>query len=402
MLALTGPISATKECAMMTFPFPSGAMGTIPVEFGKLLRSATPLPTVRLTDGMRIRLALRYADVVTVLTDDRFSRAAAADLPGVGFGRNQRTGLLDLDPPEHADLRAPLDRALRADRVNGWLSLLRTAVRDQLSTFTAEPQPADLVSGFTAPLAARTTCELVGLGADMATAVAKNIDEMLAAGSAEARSTLETLVAELVTWRRTEPRDDIATTLLGTADEPGLSDADARTVLFGLLISGYVGNRNALARHIFALLAAPGADGILRSLATSPERVEPVVEELLRYYPSGNDGLLRVVREPVELSGIRLEPGTIVMPLIAAACHDPAVFEEPERLDPNRTPNPHPSLGRGAHDCPGDHLVRALFGIVLVELASALPGLRLAVPAADVPHTSDLLPLGLESLPVTW
>lgn len=385
-----------KERTMMTFPFPAGAQGTIPVEVGKL-RAANALPTVRLTDGMQVRLAIRYADVVTVLTDDRFSRAEAADLPGVGFGRNQRTGLLDLDPPEHASLRTPLDLALREDRVRGWRPLLESAVRDQLTTFAARWQPADLVSGFTAPVAARTICELVGLGADAATSVADNIDDMLT-GSAEAKSSLEKTVAELIPLRRAEPTDDITSTLLGA----GLDDADARTVLFGLLISGYVGNRNALARHIFALLSVPGAEGILPSLATSPDRVGRLVEELLRYYPSGNDGLLRVVRAPVELSGERLEPGTVVMPLIAAASHDPEVFDHPERLDPDREPNPHVSLGRGTHDCPGDHLVRALFGIVLVELATALPRLRLAVPAADVPHTSDLLPLGLKSLPVTW
>lgn len=381
---------------MLTFPFPAGALGAIPVEFGKL-RSTTGLPTVALTDGMQVRLAIRYSDVVTVLTDDRFSRAAAADLPGIGFGRCQRTGVLDLDPPEHAALRAPLDRALSEDRVRGWHRLLRSAVRDQLVEFAARRRPADLVRGFAAPVAARTICKLVGLGASAGTDVAEHIDDLLATGSAEAKTALETTLSGLIARRRAEPRDDIASTLL-----LDLTDDDARTVLFGLLISGYVGNRNALARHIFALLSAPGADGVLTSLQVSPDRVGPVVEELLRYYPSGNDGLLRVVRAPVELSGVRLEPGTVVMPLVAAASHDPEVFEHPERLDPDRTPNPHVSLGRGTHACPGDHLVRALFGIVLVELATVLPGLRLAEPAADVRHTSDLLPMGLESLPVTW
>jgi cytochrome P450 len=109
-----------------------------------------------------------------------------------------------------------------------------------------------------------------------------------------------------------------------------------------------------------------------------------------------------VVREPVVLSGIRLDPGTVVMPVIAAASHDPEVFDRPGVFDPDRTPNPHVSLGRGTHDCPGDHLVRALWHIVLVELARTLPGLRLAVPATEVEHTDDLLPMGVKSLPVTW
>ncbi|WP_076991776.1 cytochrome P450 [Actinosynnema sp. ALI-1.44] len=379
---------------MRDFPFPAGPMGTLPVEYDTMGKIG--LPVVSLPDGMEIRLAVRYSDVAAVLTDERFSRALAADLPGTGFGRNQRTGLLDLDPPDHAVLRDPLDRALAADRVERWLPSLRSLVHEQVTAFAAGDRPADLVRGFAAPVASRSICALVGLGVAAAADVATNIDEMLASGSAEARSTLRKAVEDLVTRRRAEPADDIATSLLE------LSDDDAATVLFGLLISGYVGNRNALARHVFALLAAPGADGVLPSLATRPERVGRVVDELLRYYPSGNDGLLRVAREPVWLSGVLLEPGTVVMPVIAAASHDPEVFDRPEVFDPDREPNTHVSLGRGTHRCPGDHLVRALFGIVLTELTTALPRLRLAIPASEVRHTDDLLPLGIVDLPVTW
>lgn len=378
---------------MLTFPFPAGPQGTLPGEYHELRR--TGLPEVLLTDGTPVRLAVRYADVAAVLTDDRFSRTLAADLPGVGFGRNQRTGLLDLDPPDHATLRIPVDRAFSADQVEAWAPLLRRIVRDQLRDFAAGPRPADLVEGFTAPLAARTICALTGLGEDAAPDVAARIDEMLATGSTEARSGLDKAVAELVRQRQAEPRDDIASSLL-----TGQTSDDARTVLFGLLISGYVGNRNGLARHVLALLTAD--EKVLPSLTAPSERLMRVVEELLRYYPSGNDGLLRVVREPVELSGVRLEPGTIVMPIIAAAARDPEVFDQPDDFNPDRDPNPHLSLGRGTHRCPGDHLVRALFGIVLIELARTLPDLRLAVPDTDVRHTDDLLPMGVESLPVTW
>lgn len=383
---------------MLTFPFPAGAMGTLPGEYRTLREGA--LPAVRLTDGTVVRLAVRYDEVLGVLTDERFSRALAAELPGAGFGRNQRTGLLDLDMPNHATLRVPLDRALTEDRVRAAQPMLRSIIRDQLRVFAAADRPADFVRGLAAPVAARTTCALVGLGEEAAPDIAAGLDEMLSTGSAEARAGVEKAVADLVDRRLAEPTDDIASVVLH--GDPALTPEDARTVLFGLHISGYVGNRNALARHVFALLALPGAQGVLSSLTTTPERVERVVEELLRYYPSGNDGLLRVVREPVELGGERLEPGTIVMPVIAAAAQDPTVFETPGLFDPDREPNQHLSLGRGTHRCPGDHLVRALFGMFLVELANALPGLRLATSAGLVRHTDDLLPLGVEELPVTW
>jgi cytochrome P450 len=405
---------------MLNFPFPAGALGTAPVEFAQL-RASTPVARVRLADGTEISLVTRYADVVTVLTDERFSRQAAAALAGSGFGRSQRTGLLDLDPPAHAALREPLDRALRKEQVHSWLPALDKAVREQVAELAGSAQPADLVADFARPLAGRVTCELVGLGAAAWPAVADQIDRMLSADSsaaevAGARTELAAVLAELVDKRRADPQHDIASVLLtGGPNQPpgqplgqspgqpphrppGLVDADARLVLFGLLISGYVGNRNALARHLFALLAA----GQLADLGDQPALAGTAVEELLRCYPSGNDGLLRVVLAPVQLSGVRLLPGDVVMPLVAAAGRDPEVFDRPDELDLRRNPNPHLSLGLGTHGCPGHHLVRALFARTLVQLAQSLPGLRLAVPADRVEHTTDLLPLGLRALPVRW
>jgi cytochrome P450 len=388
---------------MLRFPFPPGPAGTPPAVFDEL-RDSAPVAGVRLPDGKGIHLVSRYPDVVTVLTDPRFSRAAAAALPGSGFGRSQRTGLLDLDPPAHGTLRGPLDRALDAGSVQGWLPALDDAIGDQLAELAGSPQPADLVAGFTRPLAARVTCLTVGLDGVGWPVLAGAVDRMLAAESTpeqagRARAELAAMLADLVDRRRAEPRGDIASTLLAAGDgQPGLSGEDTQLVLFGLLLSGYIGIRNALARHTFALLST----GQLADLAAEPELAGTAVEELLRYYPSGNDGLLRVVTAPAELSGVRLTPGDVVMPLMAAAGRDPQVFDRPGALDLRRCPNPHLSLGAGPHACPGNTLIRTLWTRALVQLASILPGLRLAVPADQVEHTSDLLPLGLRALPVSW
>lgn len=388
---------------MREFPFPVGARGVIPAEFD-VLRATEPVAAARLADGMVVHLVTRYPDVVTVLSDHRFSRARAAELPGIGFGRAQRTGVLDLDPPEHATLRSPLDRALSEERVRQWQPTLAKAAREQLAAFMAHPRPADFVREFTRPFAARTICELTGLDAAAAAGIADRIDTFLGGDNPAARSAaaagVHAALDQLIRDRRARPADDITSILLDeAAAAPGLTGSDAHTVLFGLLISGYVGNRNALARHVFALISEADPGATLASVITD---ADTVVDELLRRYPSGNDGLLRVVTEPVELSGTLLPAGAVVMPLIGAANHDPEVFDDPGVLCPKRGQNPHLSFGRGTHACPGDHLARAIMRTVLGEIAVTLPGLGLAIPPDDVRHTSDLLPLGIESLPVTW
>jgi cytochrome P450 len=64
------------------------------------------------------------------------------------------------------------------------------------------------------------------------------------------------------------------------------------------------------------------------------------------------------VREPHERAGQALEPGQTVYLSIAAANHDPAVFDDPGRLDLARDPNPHLGFGWGLHHCLGAALAR--------------------------------------------
>lgn len=389
---------------MQCIPFPPGPDGAAPAEFHRLL-SDFPVSRVRLPDGSEVWLVVRHEDVRRVLTDPAFSRRQAALSPGVGYGRNQQTGLLDLDPPEHERLRRPVDEALCPERVSRARPMLRQTVRELLDEVEAAGEPAELVADFAAPLAGRTICELVGLPVESWWPVTGWLDLRVSPGAppeeaAHAGAAIDSLLDELIAERRAQPADDIASVLLaGTAERQPLTDDEARQVLAGLLVSGYIGDRNALARHIFALLARPGAWQELRSMRT---RLSTAVEELLRCYPSSNDGLVRVALQDVWLRGRLIRAGETVMPLVAAAALDESVFAEPQRLDLSRSPNPHLALGAGPHACPGAQLVRAIFGIALDGLAERFPDLRLAVPPQQLVHTTTLLPLGIERLPVRW
>lgn len=113
---------------------------------------------------------------------------------------------------------------------------------------------------------------------------------------------------------------------------------------------------------------------------------------------------MRRMTEDVELSGGTLKAGTVVMPNLNAANHDPRAFPEPERFDIHRfgthPPHRHLAFGYGPHRC----LAAALARVELTEAVRALavkrPGLRLAVPAEDV-EWSDGLTYRPVALPVT-
>jgi cytochrome P450 len=401
----------TATSTTSAFPWPPGPAGTPPAAYAHL-RETEPVAGVRLADDTPIWLATRYEDVHRVLTDPSFSRHRAATLPGAGLGRGQGAGIVDLDPPEHERYRTPVVAAFdpaRVRRHNARITSLAEEILDQLAAGpgVSGPVEVDLVSGFTSPLAGRVTCELLGLTGDGWRQITADVEAQVLAGSlppaqvAQAQERIRTTLEALLELRREQPADDVTTALLSTdgATDPALERPELVTLLQGLVMSGFIGVRDLLARHLFAVLADPALATRLRDV---PSLVPRAVEELLRYYPSSNDGLLRMATRDVELGGTHLPAGALVLPLVSAASRDPRHVAEPDRIDIDRTERAGPGIafGAGPHACPAADLARTELCIGITTLLSRFPDLRLAVPADAVEHNSDLIPLGIPRLPV--
>ena len=90
----------------------------------------------------------------------------------------------------------------------------------------------------------------------------------------------------------------------------------------------------------------------------------------------------RIALDDAELGGRAVPKGSIVALLFMAANHDPAVFEDPTRLDLDRpNANRHLTFGGGAHYCLGASLARMEGRIMLPKLLRTFPGLQVASPA---------------------
>jgi cytochrome P450 len=368
-----------------------------------------------MADGTRIWLVTRYADVLRVLTDPVFSRHRAAVLPGVGLGRSQGKGIVDQDQPEHDRLRAPVAAAFDPSRVNRWRSRITAISTEELVNLERTVPTggiADLVADYSSPLAGRVTCEFLGFAGDGWRQLTADAELQLAAGDhpradvERAQLRLDERISALLRERRERSADDVASTLLaadgqqspGRAPVAGLDDDERHTLIQGLIISGYVGVRNLLARHLFAVLSAPPVlDRLLRDHAA----VQAAVEELLRCYPSSNEGLLRMATGDVVLSGVRVRDGDLLLPLVSAACRDQEYFPDPDVVEIDRRADRSMAFGAGPHACPAADLGRTMLAAGIGQLLAHFPAVRLAIPADDVQHTTDLLPLGLRSLPVT-
>ncbi|HEX3592311.1 MAG TPA: cytochrome P450 [Pseudonocardiaceae bacterium] len=113
-------------------------------------------------------------------------------------------------------------------------------------------------------------------------------------------------------------------------------------------------------------------------------------------------GPTRIATEPVTVAGTTIEVGDTVLVSVPQANRAADHWPTPERLDLARPRTPHLAFGHGVHQCLGQQLARAELRVGLTELGTRLPGLRLAIPAGQVPLRTDMLIYGVHSLPVTW
>jgi cytochrome P450 len=133
-------------------------------------------------------------------------------------------------------------------------------------------------------------------------------------------------------------------------------------------------------------------------LLTEDDELAPnAVAEILRYEPPVQL-VARTALEPVELAGTMVEPGSMILGLVAAANRDPAQVKEPEVFDVARERIPTLSFGAGPHYCLGAHLAGMQGEALFPRLLRRFPRLRLAGPPVYRSPGSTLR--GLESLPL--
>jgi cytochrome P450 len=373
------------------------------------LRRSEPVARVRLPHGGDGWLATRYADVKTVLSDPRFSRAATvgADVPRTMPLVSRDSNILTMDPPDHTRLRRLVAKAFTARRTEMLRPRAEKIVGDLLDAVEAQGPSADLIEALALPLPITVICEMLGVPvedrvdfrrwSDKALAITAFTPEEIVAAVDDLRH----YIAGLVAQRREHPTDDVLGTLVQARDE-GDRLTEAELVNFGvtLLVAGHETTANQIGNFVYTLLTEPEH---LAALRATPDLVPAAVEELLRIVPLGGAaGFARIATEDVEIGGVTVSAGDAVLVSMPSANRDDAVFTRPELIDLHREVNPHIAFGHGVHHCVGAQLARMELQVALTGLIQRFPGLELAAPVEEIVFKQGRLVRGLASLPVRW
>ncbi|SDR20382.1 cytochrome P450 [Thermostaphylospora chromogena] len=397
----------TVAAARMPFPQPHPLH---PPPLLRKLQARGPIHPIRTATGDPAWLVTDYELARQLLADDRMGRShpdperASRTGHSVLFGGP--SGVFDTEPADHARMRALLRPHFSPRRMRALRGRVETLTAGLLDDMAAAGPPADLHAALALPLPIAVICELLGVpyedraGFRAWTQAAADVTDR--ARSERGLAELFDYGRRLVARKRAQGHvgdEEGADVISRLAATDGVGDEEAARLGMLLLFAGHETTVAAIGLGALALLAHPDQ---WRMLTDDPSRVDAAVEELLRTPGLGGGGIPRYARTDLDVGGVRVRTGDLVVMDLGAANHDPAAFPDPDRFDITRPPSAHLTFGHGARYCLGAPLARIELQVVFTQLAVRFPTLRLACRPQELTVTADVLVRGLTALPVTW
>jgi cytochrome P450 len=350
----------------------------------------------------------RHADVTQVLRHPEIFSSRAMGGPGArppgGEAAPTDGSLIGLDPPEHTDHRAIVNRGFTPRRIAEIEPRIRKLAEELAAGFEARGE-CDLVEAFSNPLPVAVIAELLGLDPARrddfkrwSTALIIGSTQGGAGPRFELFREFRQYMAGVAEERRRDPGEDLISLLVHAQEEEGVLEPEQVVGFASLLLAaGSETTSNLIGNALLALHEDPEQAALLRE---DPGRIPQLLEEALRY-DSPVQMLMRISDCATELAGVSIPQGAMVFVLLGAANRDGAVFDEPDRFDIERNAAGHLAFGLGNHFCLGASLARLEARIALETLLERCPDWRITAPGRIERHGSFLV-RGPVQLPIAF
>jgi len=327
-----------------------------------------------------------------------------------------RQSLIETDPPAHTRLRKLVSYAFTRSKVKEYEDYTRAIVQDLLDKAIAQGE-FDWVTEISEPVPITVLISILGLPQEDGPMLIELTSEMAAATDPDYRPDPDkyptdidprllpfgTPAAHYVfeygrkigEERRRNPTDDLVSRLVHAEVDGERLDEKEYSNFFELFIfAGNETTRTGISQGILALMQHPEE---FARLEADPSLIPSGVDEILRY---GTPIIYfrRTATRDAEISGVPIQAGDRVALWYVSANFDEDVFEDPQRFDVARRPNPHVTFGRGGpHFCLGSFLAQLEIRILLEEILARK--VRFELTGDPVRLSSNFIN-GFKSLPV--
>lgn len=343
---------------------------------------------------------LSYELVRSVLRDSRFRVPQGMFLAAQGITSGPiwdrvATNLISLDGAEHHRLRRLVSKAFTPRATARLRTTIHDVITELVDRHTAHGRcevVADIARQYPIPI----ICALLGAPAEDWQLFSDWTDDIFkvfgwnVAGQTPSILTaweaLDAYIDDMVADRRHTLTDDLISELIRAEDNGDrLGTDELRMLVAGLLMAGTDTTRNQLAAAVHVLCDHPEQWALL---GQRPELAGNAVEEIMRHSPVAF-AMLRTAIDDVEFAGVIMPAGTLVLANMAAANRDPAVYDDPDRLDITRDGAPAmQTFGAGMHYCLGSHLARLELAEALTVMTQRMHNPRRTGPAPWKPLTA--------------
>jgi cytochrome P450 len=135
--------------------------------------------------------------------------------------------------------------------------------------------------------------------------------------------------------------------------------------LIGLFSQTYEATAGLIGNALLALSRNPQIDST---------QVNDLIAEVQRFDPSVQN-TRRFVAAPCEIDGVNLNPGDVILVLLASANRDPLLNDDPDTFLLERPNRRSFTFGAGRHQCPGQVLALSIARATLTQILIMKPAL---------------------------
>lgn len=361
-----------------------------PYPFYQKMRSIKEPIKVKQPEGLssieNLLLFSRYEDAIAIYKE---TKKISNDVFRVRENNETNTifkHMVNSDGEDHSRLRASVSKYFTLDHIRHLENIIQTICDDLIDKIIQKNGKVDLIAEYAEkiPLLViakhlgmddadldklRKWTKIIGSGLDVVSATQKDVQN--------AQAVLLEFLAYIKAYvenRKKHPKNLLIDDLIKNEKEGIYNQQELYSMIAVLFIGGHETTINLIGNGIWLLLSHPQQ---LAMIKKDFDLIPNAIEEILRYETPVQRSSFRITVEPVEINGFFIEKNTPISIALGSVNRDEKIFNNPDKFDILRSPNPHLSFGFGMHNCLGKHLSKFETKIAFERLFTRLDDIKL-------------------------